>query len=146
VVKEEPDLDLLPAATPRAVRQLIARCLRKDPRTRLPDIGAARLELQDVRSGATAEAPAAALEALAGVERRGRTRERWWAALAVALAGCAAILLWQRLNTKPETQPAAHFVLDTPERVTFPAFGAPALSPDGRHLAFTALSPAATDL
>ena len=28
------------------------RCLRKDPRTRLPDIGAARLELQEVLAGA----------------------------------------------------------------------------------------------
>ena len=31
VVTKEPDLDLLPPATPRAVRRLIARCLRKDP-------------------------------------------------------------------------------------------------------------------
>jgi len=44
VVTKEPDLDAVPATTPRAVRRLLARCLRKDPRTRLPDIGAARLE------------------------------------------------------------------------------------------------------
>ena len=47
VVTREPDLGALPAQTPRAVRLLLSRCLRKDPRTRLPDIGAARLELQE---------------------------------------------------------------------------------------------------
>jgi serine/threonine protein kinase len=46
VVKEEPDLEALPDGTPGVVRRLIARCLRKDPRTRLPDIGAARLDLR----------------------------------------------------------------------------------------------------
>ena len=135
VVTREPDLDALPAATPPAVRRLIARCLRKDPRTRLPDIGAARLELQDVRSGATAEGPAAALEAGIGAERRGRTRERLWAALAVALAGLAAVLLSQRSHTASEAPPAAHFVLDTPEGVTL-GDGTPVLSPDGRKLVF----------
>jgi Tol biopolymer transport system component len=49
VVTREPDLDALPAATPPAVRRLITRCLWKDPRRRLPDIGAARLELQTVQ-------------------------------------------------------------------------------------------------
>ena len=51
VVTKEPDLDALPAHTPRAVRRLLSRCLRKDPRTRLPDIGAARLELQEAIAG-----------------------------------------------------------------------------------------------
>jgi serine/threonine protein kinase len=51
VVKEELDLEALPAGTPRAVLRLIARRLRKDPRTRLHDIGGARLELQDVLAG-----------------------------------------------------------------------------------------------
>ena len=55
VVKEEPDLDALPAADASAVRRLVARCLRKDPRARLPDIGAARLDLQEVLAGTTTE-------------------------------------------------------------------------------------------
>ena len=71
VVKEEPDLDALPADTPRAVRRLLARCLRKDPRTRLPDIGAARLELQEVLAGEATDAgaPAADLEEATGAGR-----------------------------------------------------------------------------
>ena len=46
VVTREPDLDALPAATPPAVRQLLKRCLEKDPRRRLRDIGEARVLLE----------------------------------------------------------------------------------------------------
>jgi hypothetical protein len=59
VVTKEPDLGALPASTPRPVRRLLSRCLRKDPRTRLPDIGAARLELQEALAGTAMEAEAA---------------------------------------------------------------------------------------
>jgi len=96
VVRAEPDLDALPATTPHAVRWLVARCLRKDPRTRLPDIGGARLELQDVIAGTAGEvdAPAADTAATTRIERRSRTRERGaWAAVAVTLAGIAAFLI-----------------------------------------------------
>ena len=54
VMSHEPDLQALPASTPAAVRRLIARCLRRDPRQRLPDIGAARLDLQETLAGAAA--------------------------------------------------------------------------------------------
>ncbi len=81
VVTQEPDLDALPTDTPRAIRRLLSRCLRKDLRQRLPDMGAARLELQEVMAGtAEAETPAAPLEDAVRAERRVRTRERWvWA-------------------------------------------------------------------
>ncbi len=70
VVKEEPDLDALPAATPHAVRRLLARCLRKDPRTRLPDIGAARLELQEAIAGTATEVEAPAADTAAATGER----------------------------------------------------------------------------
>jgi eukaryotic-like serine/threonine-protein kinase len=47
VIRAEPDWSRLPASTPPHVRTLLRRCLQKDPRKRLPDIGAARLELDD---------------------------------------------------------------------------------------------------
>jgi len=45
IVKEEPDLSLLPRL-PASVRALLLRCLTKDPRVRLRDIGEARVLLQ----------------------------------------------------------------------------------------------------
>jgi Tol biopolymer transport system component len=140
VVTKEPDLDALPPATPRAVRRLLSRCLRKDPRARLPDIGAARLELQDVRAGVAADGEATGGVLAVGAGRGSRIRERAWAALAVTLAVVAAFLVWQRLGAGGDTRSPAHFVLDTPEDLTFWDYSPLALSPDGRHVSFVATS------
>jgi serine/threonine-protein kinase len=45
VLRDEPRLERLPTATPRRVRELVARCLHKDPFQRLRDAGEARLVL-----------------------------------------------------------------------------------------------------
>lgn len=47
VLTREPDWSLLPAGTPAGVRRLLRRCLVRDARNRLHDIGDARLELSD---------------------------------------------------------------------------------------------------
>ena len=136
VVKEEPDLDALPVETPRAVRWLLARCLRKDPRTRLPDIGSARLTLQDVLGGTAPEAhaPADAAATLTGHPQR--SRERWvWAAvslLATAIAVTLAVVHW---TEAPDPRPAVHFTVDAPEGWSL-LFALP--SPDGRHIVASA--------
>jgi serine/threonine-protein kinase len=46
VLRGEPDWNSLPADTPRNVRAALRRCLQKDPRERLRDIGDARLEIE----------------------------------------------------------------------------------------------------
>ena len=45
ILEREPDWTLLPAATPTRVRELLPRCLTKDARQRLRDIGEARVLL-----------------------------------------------------------------------------------------------------
>jgi serine/threonine protein kinase/Tol biopolymer transport system component len=47
VVRAEPDWDALPQTTPRSIRRVLQRMLRKDPTQRLRDAGDARLELDD---------------------------------------------------------------------------------------------------
>jgi serine/threonine-protein kinase len=49
VLQEQPDLSRLPSKTPPHVRELIVRCLEKDPRARLRDAGDAWLELTRAR-------------------------------------------------------------------------------------------------
>jgi serine/threonine-protein kinase len=51
VVTREPDLAWLPPLTPRSVTALIRRCLQKDPRRRLRDIGDALEELESTLPG-----------------------------------------------------------------------------------------------
>jgi Tol biopolymer transport system component len=138
VVKEEPDLDALPAGTPRVVRRLLARCLRKDPRTRLPDIGAARLELQEVLSGTAAEQADSDESASTALEMQRLTRQRGvWVAAFVVAAVVAGLLGFGSLTRAPEARPALHFSLDPPDDVSVSGWGGPAVSPDGLQVAFT---------
>jgi len=57
VLEREPDWQALPASTPVKIRDLLRRCLQKDPQRRLRDLGDARLEIEEVlQPPATAEA------------------------------------------------------------------------------------------
>jgi Tol biopolymer transport system component len=140
VVTREPDLDALPKTTPPTVRRLLSRCLRKDPRTRLPDIGAARLELQDLRTGA-AGTPAGAPGADAATGSRPAARGRW-AAFGLAAAGLVAgVAIGGAIVSsrhRPEKRPAVHFTMDLPDGWTGVDLGWPVPSPDGRQVAFVA--------
>jgi serine/threonine-protein kinase len=58
VVQRAPDMSLLPADTPPHIRYLLARCLEKDARRRLRDIGEARLLLGGLLDVPRSDAPA----------------------------------------------------------------------------------------
>jgi Tol biopolymer transport system component len=144
VIKEEPAWDRLPADCPPAVTRLLRRCLRKRPRERIQDIGDARLEIEEIRAGTALETGGASadVEEVRRSERRGRSRERWiWAVALVVAAGLAALGARFYFTQAPEARPPAHFVLDTPEDLVFWNWSPVAVSPDGRHVAFVALSP-----
>ena len=80
VLKTDPDLDALPAGTPIAVRRLVRRCLERDPKKRLRDIGDARLELAET---------ADPIEQLAVAESTAPGRPRWIVGLVGLLVGLA---------------------------------------------------------
>ena len=139
VVTKEPDFDAVPASTPRAVRRLLARCLRKDPRTRLPDMGGARLELQDVLAGSTEETGADGTDedASGATEMRRIGRQRWaWVAALLVIAGLAGILAVVLLTQTPQARSSVHFIFDPPEGVTLSDFNPLAVSPDGGSIVF----------
>jgi len=56
ILERDADWKALPTSTPPRIRELLQRCLEKDPRKRLRDIGEARLALEGVRSGPAAPA------------------------------------------------------------------------------------------
>ena len=127
IFSREPDLATLPAATPSRVRTLIARCLIKDPRQRLRDIGEARLVLDDAHDvpPAIQSVPAPALQ-----------RSLPWiiAAAAALFAGWA---LWTRTGPATTAPPVTQLEIGYPRDVeNFPGTSlAPAISPDGRTVA-----------
>ena len=59
VLRQPIDFAALPAATPAAVRTLLVRCLERDPRQRLRDIGEARITLERAIAGSDIGLPTA---------------------------------------------------------------------------------------
>src|SRR5215831_8013911 len=118
------DFDKLPKETPPAIRNLVRRCLERDVKNRLRDIGEARIALQSCLSGS-------AEKELAVPKRTGLI----WTlgAVVLLLAGIASWALWPR--TAPPAH-AMHFAVPLPEGATF--CEDVALSPDGRKLLINA--------
>ena len=82
VLRGEVDWSALPPATPPALRRLLGRCLEKDRKLRLHDIGDAQFELEEAARPPGA-APAAAADPAIALLRR-RARWGWIAAAAAA--------------------------------------------------------------
>src|SRR5947199_7760041 len=54
VMMRDPDWKALPSNTPARLRDLIRRCLVKEPRNRVRDIGDVRIVIEEVQSGGEA--------------------------------------------------------------------------------------------
>ena len=132
IIEREPDWSQLPANVPPALTKLLRRCLEKDPQRRLRDIGDAVTEL-DLTSG-----PASA-DAGTGRTRGGIAAVAATALLAGATIGGTAV--WWTGRSTPARVDAVNPIENvTFARVTdFPGIETqPAISPDGRFIAFLA--------
>jgi Tol biopolymer transport system component/predicted Ser/Thr protein kinase len=126
VLRAPIDFNALPADTPPAVRRLLERCLERDPKRRLRDIGEARILLSD--PGVLAPAPVP-------VPRRS---PRVWAAVVLAAVASAAIAIAAYARFRPSpTAPVTRLSIPLPAGQVLTG-GAPALSRDGRLLAYVA--------
>lgn len=143
VLKTEPDWDALPADTPPRIRELVRRCLAKDPKQRLRDIGEARIAIEETLSGTDVGQGSALLRSGVAVvgEASALPREsgaRIYRALPWAIAGLLAGALISGLGVWKFAAPASR-----PAPMHFSAVtnlagvqAQPALSPDGRSVAF----------
>jgi serine/threonine protein kinase/dipeptidyl aminopeptidase/acylaminoacyl peptidase len=123
VLGSEPEWDALPDGTPTSVRLLLQRCLEKDPKRRLRDLGDVRFEIDDVRED----------DVTTGRRQPGRARGARVAAIVtfVLLAGSAAIFYLVK-PTVAVTSPSEYIQLTN----FSDSAHAPSLSPDGRMVTF----------
>ena len=144
ILKEEPDLNTLPADTPPAIRLLLSRCLAKDPKQRLRDMGEARLIIAAVRAGDPTASKVLGGGSVEPVTRRLSRREiAAWALAAVAVVALG-VTGWIAATRGPATvlAPEIRATVNAPDDYDFEVngnhSGALSLSPDGTKMTFTA--------
>ena len=126
VLMKEPEWTALPATVPPTVVTVLRRCLQKDRKQRVRDIGDVSLALEGAFETAVPQATATSSTP------RGRLA---WMAFAVAAALAAVLAVRTFLTPEPEA-PTVRFDVLLPEGVSPVGIGVPQLSPDGRKLAF----------
>ncbi len=148
ILGREPDWQALPATTPARIRDLLRRCLQKDPTRRLRDIGDARIEIEEALAEPAADAAAAATQVRAAPYPLGRLG----LPLAFAAAmGLVAGVLVTRISRRALAMPpraVSRFAVALPpgQRLADSSYPEVALSPTGRHLVYAASSEGRTQL
>jgi Tol biopolymer transport system component len=142
ILERTPDMSALPAATPATVQRLIRRCLEKDAKRRLRDIADARLEIDEaIAPPASPERSVPAIDA-----RTPAGALALWRFAAIALAIALAGTIGWFVSRQPAESSAPRF--DRVIRLVSTAaheFG-PAISPDGKWVAYLSNARGPTDV
>jgi hypothetical protein len=137
VLEREPTWARLPATTPAAIQRLLARCLEKDAKRRMRDIGDAAIELSDAMTS-PANVPAARARA-----------PLWFWGLAPGLVALGLALGWTvaHLRQPPVVENrTVRLAVNPPAGTEFGVDTGAAISPDGQMLAFVTGSSGTTKL
>ncbi len=132
IVKNDPDWDALPMATPALVRSVLRRCLQRDPGRRLQHTGDARIEIEE----AIAE-PAVRPSSVSATQRRVWMGSMLpWVVAALASIGLVSQLRVGRSGSV--ASPVVRMDLTMPAGVEVATTASPnmAVSPDGSRIAF----------
>jgi serine/threonine-protein kinase len=132
VIMKEVDWGALPADTPSPIRRLLERCLQRDPRSRLRDIGDARIAIEEAL---------AAPEQVDVAEPTASRRPTWLSILPWGVAAAALVTLgwtWWFSGKDRTPSPVMRFTMviaqDQPlDNTPIPAL---AISPDGTRIAY----------
>ena len=131
VARDDPPWNKLPAAVPAEIIRLLRRCLDKDPKHRLRDIGEARIAIQNAGKEPSATVNAAAT---ASTPRRKHSR--------VAVGASVVLLLtaggWWLAKVHHPPTPELTLRQLTTNSIENPVASS-AISPDGKYLAYSDL-------
>ena len=139
ILMKEPDWTILPATVPPAVVNVLRRCLQKDRRQRIRDLGDVSLALEGAFETAASQTPASATPAWL----RGRLP---WVALALAALVIVALAIptvRHLRETPPPAPPETRTEIVTPATADPVSF---ALSPDSQQIVFVASGDGASRL
>ena len=141
VLKFEPDWSVVPESTPPSIQKLVHRCLVKDPRQRLRDIGDARITIEETISGtgvSPVELHGQDAHATTGVPGSPLRRILPWAVASLFVGALVSgLVVWKSTIRAPKPQPVIRFAVPPPENTAFTQYGSfVSLSPNGQEVAF----------
>ncbi len=140
VLRQEINWRALPADTPARLTRVLERCLDREPKTRLRDIGEARVEIAKIEAGAP---DSVAVQAAAIVPAR-QSAAAW---LAWSIAGVAVIIaLIVSVVRRPADVAAdagriVRLPFLPPDNVAIEDFSSTRISPDGQKVLFSGRGP-----
>jgi eukaryotic-like serine/threonine-protein kinase len=139
VVQSDPDWSVLPRDLPRSLRALLGRCLQKNPRERLRDIGDARIELRAAQLPTSDPAgPAPTPSPTTARPQRARIGAAGFVLGAVVTAAGFYLAVLRDAGQPAPSRTARMTVTLPPDTTVALGRGSSvALSPDGRTLVYT---------
>jgi Tol biopolymer transport system component len=133
VSSQPPPISSVQAMSPPALDHVVRKCLEKDPDDRWQSARDVAAELKWIAEGGSR----AGLPAVVSARRVSRERAAWALAAVSAIGAASFALAWAR--RAPQPMPIVRFTIPNPETAT--DVGPPAVSPDGRFVAFDAADP-----
>ncbi len=130
VSSHPPAISTVQAMSPPALDHVISKCLEKDPDDRWQSARDVMAELQWIAEGGSR----AGLPAVVSTRRKHRENAAWATSAVAGLIAIGFAIAWAR--RAPTPPPVARFTFTNPDGLT--AAGPPAVSPDGRIVAFDA--------
>ena len=135
VLMKDVDWSSLPVVTPPSIRRLLRRCLERDRKRRLPDVGVARLRIDEALSEPVVQQPSG----VAAHGRRPAGQAVAWAVAALATLAALSLAGVHFTEVSPDASSPIRFSVEPPPGTRFPGNEGDEgqwLSPDGRHIAF----------
>jgi eukaryotic-like serine/threonine-protein kinase len=135
VIRSEPEWNGLPKNLHWRIRELLERCLGKDARNRYSGISDARVEIQKALADPSGVLSPPVLTI--GPKRKPRLGLPWIAAIVVLSVIVAGVAVWKFKPAEPRQ--VVHFEYNLPDGQQFSnlAFGALAVSRDGKQFAYS---------
>jgi len=141
ILEREPDWEALPSRTPSRIRELLKRCLEKDAKQRMRDIGDARIEIDNVISTKSSN-PEARAAAAAAHRNRARLRTIVGALALVAITAAATYFGAPRTAVPGMQKPLRLEIPQIPGTRIAEDAAQVAISPDGSMVAYVGLDSA----
>jgi eukaryotic-like serine/threonine-protein kinase len=142
VLKDQPDLALLPANLNPGISELLRRCLDKNARRRWQAVGDVRIEIENVLANPAVEAGSIPISS---TPHKSRERFAWLVAalFLIAVIALAIPTIAHLRETPPDAPRETRLDVATPSTADPISF---ALSPDGRQLVYVASTDGQTGL